>query len=253
MLKHIVTLSGVLILSGCVSSQKAQEEERQFRQESMQAIETSEQNITQQIDALRSTIESQNSTIEGLQDNVSVLSRRVDNLAKQNARQLLDESQKKPEPIVIPAQPIAETQTVLGSIEMVEFEQINQSFEARIDTGAATSSLNAVDIQEFERNGKKWVRFNLSSDKEENAEPVWMEAPLIRYAKVRQSNTDKAERRAVIELWIKLGDIREKAQFTLADRSHMTHAVLLGREFIKDIALVDVSKTYVQTEPQQQP
>ncbi|GAM71860.1 hypothetical protein JCM19236_1485 [Vibrio sp. JCM 19236] len=56
----------------------------------------------------------------------------------------------------------------------------------------------------------------------------------------------------MIELWIKLGDIREKAQFTLADRSHMTHAVLLGREFIKDIALVDVSKTYVQTKPQQQ-
>ncbi|GAM71859.1 hypothetical protein JCM19236_1484 [Vibrio sp. JCM 19236] len=85
---------------------------------------------------------------------------------------------------------------MLGSIEMVEFEQINQSFEARIDTGAATSSLNAVDIQEFERNGNKWVRFNLSTDKEEDAEPVWMEAPLIRYAKVRQSNTAKAERRA---------------------------------------------------------
>ena len=59
---------------------------------------------------------------------------------------------------------------------------------------------------------------------------------------------DQAERRAVIELWVKVGKIHEKAQFTLADRSQMSHPVLLGREFIKDIALVDVSKKYVQTE-----
>jgi hypothetical protein len=46
----------------------------------------------------------------------------------------------------------------------------------------------------------------------------------------------------VIELWVKLGKIHEKAQFTLADRSQMSHPVLLGREFIRDIAVVDVSK-----------
>ncbi|CSB16870.1 lipoprotein [Vibrio cholerae] len=28
----------------------------------------------------------------------------------------------------------------------------------------------------------------------------------------------------------------------------MTHPVLLGREFIRDIALVDVSRKYIQTE-----
>lgn len=34
----------------------------------------------------------------------------------------------------------------------------------------------------------------------------------------------------------------KKAQFTLADRSQMDYPVLLGREFFKDIALVDVGK-----------
>jgi hypothetical protein len=47
---------------------------------------------------------------------------------------------------------------------------------------------------------------------------------------------------------VKLGSIHEKAQFTLADRSQMSHPVLLGREFIRDIAMVDVSKKYIHTE-----
>lgn len=59
------------------------------------------------------------------------------------------------------------------------------------------------------------------------------------------------ERRAVVELWVRLGKIHEKTQFTLADRSQMTHPVLLGREFIRDIAVVDVSKQYIQTKNEQ--
>lgn len=66
--------------------------------------------------------------------------------------------------------------------------------------------------------------------------------------RIRQSTNENTERRAVVELWVKLGSIHEKAQFTLADRSQMTHPVLLGREFIRDIALVDVSRKYIQTE-----
>jgi hypothetical protein len=42
-----------------------------------------------------------------------------------------------------------------------------------------------------------------------------------------------------------LGPLRQQTEFTLADRSEMTHPMLLGREFLQDIALVDVSKTYL--------
>ncbi|EGQ8645939.1 TPA: ATP-dependent zinc protease, partial [Vibrio cholerae] len=137
---------------------------------------------------------------------------------------------------------------VLGEIESVTIDAIKQTFDARIDTGAATSSLNAVDIEEFERNGKNWVRFHLADEKNPKTEANWIEAPVLRYVRIRQSTNDNTERRAVVELWVKLGSIHEKAQFTLADRSQMTHPVLLGREFIRDIALVDVSRKYIQTE-----
>ncbi|GAL11509.1 hypothetical protein JCM19233_2499 [Vibrio astriarenae] len=70
-------------------------------------------------------------------------------------------------------------------------------------------------------------------------------------AKIRQSSNEEAERRFVIEMWVRLGDIHEKAQFTLADRSQMSHPVLLGREFIRDIAVVDVGKKYIHTDIKQ--
>lgn len=248
MLKHIVTLSGILLLSGCVSSQAAKQEELQFRQKSMQAVKTSEQNLSHQISTLQLAIDNQSVYIESLESKVSNLSRRVDNLAKLNARPLL-QSPVPAEPSVKPQPSLAKLQ-VLGSVETVTFEQINTSYDARVDTGASTSSLNATNIQEFERNGDTWVKFNLSSEQNKDSEPLWMEAPLVRYAKIRQSNATESDRRAVIELWITLGDIRQKAQFTLADRTHMTHPVLLGREFIKDIAIVDVSKTYIATKQQ---
>lgn len=41
----------------------------------------------------------------------------------------------------------------------------------------------------------------------------------------------------------------EKAEFTLKDRSDMTFPVLLGREFLKDIAVVDVAREYIQPKP----
>ncbi|MBE7525980.1 ATP-dependent zinc protease [candidate division WWE3 bacterium] len=51
--------------------------------------------------------------------------------------------------------------TVLGAIENVHLDPPGLEFSARIDTGAQTSSLNALDIVEFERDGKPFVKFNL--------------------------------------------------------------------------------------------
>ena len=48
---------------------------------------------------------------------------------------------------------------------------------------------------------------------------------------------------------ITVGDHKEKTEFTLADRGHMTFPILLGRSFFRDIAVVDVSKKYVQDKP----
>ncbi|MEZ9418055.1 RimK/LysX family protein, partial [Vibrio sp. 10N.286.49.E1] len=101
---------------------------------------------------------------------------------------VIEELEEK-EPVVVAATPITTTlqPTILGGIEKVSIDSIKQSFDARVDTGATTSSLNAVDIKEFERNGKDWVRFHLADKAQAVEDQKWIEAPVVRYVKIRQS------------------------------------------------------------------
>ena len=43
-----------------------------------------------------------------------------------------------------------------------------------------------------------------------------------------------------------LGDVEDVFEFTLADRSHLDYEMLLGRNFLTDVALVDVSRKFIQ-------
>lgn len=204
--------------------------------------------MTQKMTNLESQIGLQNDYIESLENQITELKNQVSQIKQPpppapKRTPTVKPSNDKKVAITKPRQEV-----VLGEIESVTIDAIKQTFDARIDTGAATSSLNAVDIEEFERNGKNWVRFHLADEKNPKTDANWIEAPVLRYVRIRQSTNENTERRAVVELWVKLGSIHEKAQFTLADRSQMTHPVLLGREFIRDIALVDVSRKYIQTE-----
>ncbi|WP_228012673.1 RimK/LysX family protein, partial [Vibrio sp. OPT18] len=40
--------------------------------------------------------------------------------------------------------------------------------------------------------------------------------------------------------------LKDKTEFTLADRTHLSFPLLLGRSFFRDVAVVDVSQKYVQ-------
>ncbi|WP_255547097.1 MULTISPECIES: ATP-dependent zinc protease [unclassified Moritella] len=136
---------------------------------------------------------------------------------------------------------------VIGSEELVLLNDLQSKYKARIDTGATTSSLNATDIVEFERDGKKWVRFNFSQEVDDNEAQI-IEAKIARTILIRQANNSEPTRRPIIELPVQLGDIKMLTEFTLADRSRMTFPVLLGRTFLKDIVMVDVARTYTLTE-----
>lgn len=248
MFKRLSSIVAVGLLSGCTLTNGAT-----YHQETLDAISHSEANIANKVQNLELQMSNQSDYIESLEDEITTLYSQLDAHLARIEHKVIEEQeqeQEEEEPEVVAADPVTPTlqPTILGGIEKVFIDSIKQSFDARVDTGATTSSLNAVDIKEFERNGKDWVKFHLDDQAKGEKEQKWIEAPVIRYVKIRQSTNDQTERRAVIELWVKVGKIHEKAQFTLADRSQMSHPVLLGREFIKDIALVDVSKTYVQTE-----
>ncbi|NRF24896.1 ATP-dependent zinc protease [Vibrio coralliilyticus] len=246
MFTKLTPVIAIALLSGCTLTNS-----EQYHQETLAAIQSSETNLTQKFTRLESQVSDQAEHIENLQSKVDMLDKEL----MKFKYEAMAEVKKKREPVLVPTQVQVQTaptqDVVLGEIEKVTIDSIKQAFDTRIDTGAATSSLNAVDIEEFERNGKNWVRFHLSDGETALDDTNWIEAPIIRFVKIRQATSDKMERRAVVELWVRLGKIHEKTQFTLADRSQMTHPVLLGREFIRDIAVVDVSKQYIQTKNEQ--
>ncbi len=127
---------------------------------------------------------------------------------------------------------------IVGGVELVLVEPSGIKYEARIDTGAESSSVHAESIQLIERDGRRYVRFSLINP--ETRELVEMERRLRRKVLIKQQ-LGESERRYVVKLWMTLGKIRELVDVTLSDRTDFEYPVLVGRNLLTDTAIVDVS------------
>lgn len=135
---------------------------------------------------------------------------------------------------------------VVGGTEKVLLSPPGLVLEARIDTGAESASLDARDIQEFERDGNRWVRFNLVD--RGTGESFAIERRIVRHVRILQSSqtsADEAERRPVVEFRLTLGEVSQTAEFTLSDRSHLSFPVLIGRNVLQDLMVVDVGRNHI--------
>jgi hypothetical protein len=52
--------------------------------------------------------------------------------------------------------------TVAGWVETITFPEYNVSLDALLDTGADLSSLGVTNLHRFKKDGKPWLRFNLT-------------------------------------------------------------------------------------------
>ena len=75
--------------------------------------------------------------------------------------------------------------TVIGAVEWALVEPSNLIMEARIDTGAETSSIHAEDIRLVEKDGKRYVQFSLLN--RESGEQIPVERRLHRRIVVKQN------------------------------------------------------------------
>ena len=146
--------------------------------------------------------------------------------------------------VKIPLKPVeaAPSPMVIGALEHVTAEPPGIKLTARIDTGAKSSSIHASNVVRFEREGERWVSFDISDD---DGALIPLKMPVERRVRITQANGE-IQRRYVVKMWLSLGDIREKVDVTLADRGDLTYPLLIGRNFLMDIAIVDVSKKFTQ-------
>ncbi|CAM3037655.1 ATP-dependent zinc protease [Vibrio rarus] len=156
---------------------------------------------------------------------------------------IMVEEEKEVKPAVAAATKTADGKLILGEQEWVYFPEFKATAKARVDSGATTSSLSAVEVKEFERDGKQWVKFKPAQKGKVGKE---ISLPVVRFAKVKQSSSDAPDKRPVVAVWIQVSDLKEKTEFTLVDRSHLDFPVLLGRSFVRDVAIVDVSRKFIQ-------
>jgi hypothetical protein len=136
---------------------------------------------------------------------------------------------------------------VVGEVENFYLADPGMVHVARIDSGAETSSLDARDITRFERDGVNWVRFDVPTPDSDDF--VTLEREISRRVRIIQSSTDESERRVVVELQFMIGDHHQQAEFTLTNRQHLSHVVLVGRNILRDVMLIDVGKEYATELP----
>lgn len=134
---------------------------------------------------------------------------------------------------------------IIGAKERVYLPDIRKSaLLARVDTGARTSSLHcySVTIEKINRKEVLCVRFMRNSRK------------VIRFSKFSKkkvkSSNGQVQQRYVVRLKMLYGQQSRLTTFTLNNRSDMRHAVLLGRKFLRNRFLVDVSQSFTLDAPQ---
>lgn len=138
---------------------------------------------------------------------------------------------------------------VVGEVEKAYLIGPGFVYDARIDSGATTSSMDARNIRRFERDGRQWVRFDIPVPGSEGGEVATIEREIARNARIIQSNDEEAERRPVVELQFRIGNKQQRAEFTLSDRSHLTYPMLIGRNILRDVMLIDVGREYATELP----
>lgn len=140
---------------------------------------------------------------------------------------------------------------VVGATERVLLPDLTLVLPARIDTGAELSLLAVRQIKPFERNGEQWVRFKLP--RPEGDEPLELERPQVRRARLATFNGDKPKRHPVVELRLTLGSITQRAELALVEELPGELSLRIGRNVLRDLMLVDVARENVVEPPEQAP
>ena len=127
---------------------------------------------------------------------------------------------------------------IVGLREQALIAGLNLVMQARISTNVAHSVVDARNIQMFERNSEEWVRFTLYNP--DTKEPHVLERKRLRFQTVQTANPTP-DRRPVVEIRFTIGKLTQRGEFVLADRSASEYPILIGRNLLRDVMLVDVS------------
>ncbi len=133
---------------------------------------------------------------------------------------------------------------MIGWREWLELPDLSiPAIKAKIDTGARTSALHALDIESFQSNQTDFVRF-VVQPLQYNDEIL---IPCHAQVKDRRMVTDSGghkEERYIIESSIQLGELTINGEISLTNRVGMRFKMLLGRTSMDNPVVVKPTGSY---------
>jgi hypothetical protein len=124
----------------------------------------------------------------------------------------------------------------IGEVEDVILMPWRVRLPARVDTGAATSSLDARELK---------VKNNIAEFKlPKKYGDLLLRLPVMEWQKIRSA--DFKEKRPVVEITFCMGPKSIHAQVTLNDRSTVRFPLIIGRNVLRDNFVVDCTRLNCQ-------
>ncbi|MEX1133400.1 MAG: RimK/LysX family protein [Acidimicrobiia bacterium] len=138
---------------------------------------------------------------------------------------------------------------VIGWREWVQIPELDVfEIKAKVDTGAATSSLHAFRLERFEKDGLSFVRFEIHPRQRSKRPSIECEAPIVRETAVRNPG-GRTELRPVIASTLVIAGQPVEALINLTGRDEMGYRMLLGRRTLRNRFVVDPGRSYLGPRP----
>lgn len=118
------------------------------------------------------------------------------------------------------------------------------AIKMKVDTGARTSCLHAFKLEPFNKDGEDWLRIWVHPEQESDREHM-CEAKIHDQREVTDSG-GHTELRYVIKTKLKVGEFYDDVELTLTNRDSMKFRMLLGRQAMRGVFLVDPDASYLQ-------
>lgn len=140
--------------------------------------------------------------------------------------------------------------TEIGWREWVGLPELGvEAIQAKIDTGADSSSLHAFNQQRFTKDGGNWIRFEIHPRRGAQGATVSCEAPIALERKVRNPG-GRSELRPVISTPLILNGVPIRSLINLTERDEMSFRMLIGRRTLRGKFLVNPGRSYLGAKPE---
>ena len=135
---------------------------------------------------------------------------------------------------------------ILGWLETTQLVGSDMRIKTKLDVGAKTSSMQATNIERFERDGEPWIRFDFTDEDvdTEKEHTLRLEGPLVRDVVIKRHGAANTTRPVVTQEFCLYNQIY-RTEFSLTDRGKFNYAILLGRSFLAKVAVIDPSETFL--------